>query len=130
MSAYQKELCGNNIYTPRHWWAQLLAHLLLLGLLIFLRVDFSKTERTVDPVNQSSYVNRESKTNVSWQVDAFWVGGYEHQCRWYTKYAAELETKPVPIITALLSLLFLVVAVGMKLTVIRELVVHSSKSDG
>lgn len=105
------------------WWTQLLAHLLLLGLLIFLRVNFSKTERTVDPVNQRSHVNWESKTNVSWRVDAFWVGGYENQCRWYTKYAAELETKVVPIITALLGLLFLVVAVGMKLTVIRELVV-------
>lgn len=35
----------------------------------------------------------------------------------------------MPIITALLGLLFLVVAVGMKLTVIRELVVSRGNLD-
>ncbi|MEO2013319.1 MAG: hypothetical protein ABGZ53_03010 [Fuerstiella sp.] len=104
------------------WWKQLRAHLVLLGLVVFLRVHFTTTVAL-----PNANVTHQTKTNVNCQVNAFWVGGYENRCRWNTKYAAALETKQVPIITKVLSLLFLVMAVAMKLTVIRELD-HKAKS--
>ena len=60
-------------------------------------------------------------SSVKWQANAFWVGGYEHGCRWYTKYAEALNAPTVPLITQLLTLILLVVAGAMKMTVMGEL---------
>jgi len=103
------------------WWRQLLAQLLLLGLVTVLAVSFTATSTRTDPSGRTRQVNRQTKSNVKWNVNAFWVGGYEYQCRWYSKYAEAIEAEPVPIISQLLMLLFLVLAVAMKMTVIREL---------
>jgi hypothetical protein len=104
------------------WWKQLMAHLVLLGLLVFLRVHFTTTVQTTDVVKSVAQVPLQTIVRTNVHVNAFWVGGYENKCRWYSKYALAIDTKQVPMITKMLSLLFLVVAVAMKWTVIHRLV--------
>ncbi len=103
------------------WWRQLVAHLLLLGILLFLRVHFTSTVQRNDPGRRVVNMNQQAQTSVKWQVNAFWTGGYENGCRWYSKYAEAIETQPLPIISQVLAILFLVVALAMKITVVREL---------
>ncbi len=95
------------------WWLPLLAQLALLGFAVYIRTQFHPTDRGPGVHTQ---------TNIKWQINAFWTGGYEHTCRWYTVYADALDMPPHPVIVQLLMLLFLVVAVAMKWTVIRELI--------
>ena len=110
------------------WWRLLFAQLLLLGLFVLLRINYttSSTEYGPGPGQGRTTVNTVS--SVKWQTNAFWVGGYEHGCRWYTKYAEALSVPTVPLISQLLALILLVVAGAMKMTVIRELVEDSEFS--
>ncbi|MCH5373545.1 MAG: hypothetical protein JJ992_06180 [Planctomycetes bacterium] len=100
------------------WWRGLVVQLLLLGLIVLLRVHYTKSAFEMrGPGQGGSSVN----TSVKWHVNAFWVGGYEHESRWYTKYADAIETSKVPLVTQCLGLLFLILAVAMKMTVMVEL---------
>jgi hypothetical protein len=110
------------------WWRGLFAQLLLLGLFVLLRVHYttSSTEYGPGPGQGRTTVNTVS--SVKWHTNAFWVGGYEHGCRWYTKYAEALNAPTVPLISQVLALILLVVADAMKMTVIRELVEDSEFS--
>lgn len=112
------------------WWKQLSAQLLLLGLILCIRVQFTTTEESMDSIQRVRNVNQQTQTNFKWQVNAFWVGGYEHDCRWYSRYAALLETKEVPFIGKSLDILFLVLAVAMKWTVIRTIVDSAGQKGG
>jgi len=102
------------------WWRGLLAQLLLLGLIIVLRVHFTRSAAELQGMGRGQ-MGMHTQTSVKWHVNAFWVGGFEHSCRWYTKYAEALETSPVPLVGEGLGLVFLVLAVAMKLTVLGEL---------
>ncbi len=103
-------------------WQPLAAQLVLLGLVVMVRAHFTATTPTTDRGSPVTSVSQESKTNVKWQVNAFWVGGYENHCRWFSQYAAALETPQVALITEALAILFLVVAAAMKWTVIGALI--------
>jgi hypothetical protein len=54
-------------------------------------------------------------------VNGFWVGGYENGCRWYGKLAETTEAPPLTVLATALGLLFGVLAVGVKLTVVHKL---------
>ena len=110
------------------WWRGMLAQLLLLGLFVVLRVHFTKSLSEYGPGPGQGRTTVNTVSSVKWQVNAFWIGGYEHRCRWYTKYAEALEVPTVPLISQVLALLFLLVAVAMKMTVIQELVEVSESS--
>jgi hypothetical protein len=85
------------------WWFLLLAQMVLLGLVFYYQ--------------SSSGGN----TNVSWSVNVFWTGGYEDECRWYGKLAEAMRVPKLPLVETLLTLLFGVLAVAIKLAIIQRL---------
>lgn len=102
------------------WWFQLLAQLLLLGLVVIVTAHFASSTASGSRTSQ----------NTKWSVNAFWAGGYEHNCRWHAKYAEALESGPVPLLSQILAWICLTVAVAMKLTVIRNIDAHCVLGDG
>lgn len=103
------------------WLLQLVAVLMLFGLAILIRVDNSTARRSFDPRNRLARTQQNRRVNVKWQINAFWIGGYEHGNRWYGKYVEALEEPPIPLIERTLQLLFLFVAVCLKWTIVRAL---------
>ncbi|MCZ6795336.1 MAG: hypothetical protein O7J95_17155, partial [Planctomycetota bacterium] len=89
------------------WWKPLLAQLALLGLVTFVTVSYRDASG--------------SHQTTNWGVNAFWVGGYENECRWYGKLMEALKTSPVALISTLLGIVFGVLAIAVKLTVVGEL---------
>lgn len=87
----------------RRWWKPLAVQLLLLGLITFFAVAFSDGP------------NHTSRTN--WAVNGFWIGGYESECRWYSKYMEALDTSAVDAIAGVLGLVFGVLAIAVKLQI-------------
>jgi hypothetical protein len=91
----------------RRWAGWLIVHLLLLGVFVAARASTS---------TQSS-----STTSVGYSINAFWVGGYENNCRWLTIYMDQVKSPALPLVATSLQLLFLVLAVAIKLALIRDL---------
>jgi hypothetical protein len=87
----------------RKWWLLLLAQMLLLGLILFF------------------YSHSGGSTNVSWNINAFWTGGYEDDCRWYGKLADVFHTSKLPLVETLLGLLFGAMAVAIKIAIVQRL---------
>jgi len=98
---------GASLAFWRRWWKPLAAQLLLLGFFTFLVVSYSYSG------------GHSSKTN--WGVNSFWVGGYESDCRWYTKYMEALEAPTVDWVIAVLALAFGVLAIAVKLHIAQQL---------
>ena len=89
------------------WWLLLLAHMLLLGMIMFFSVRW----------NQGGTQH----TNLNWNVNVFWTGGYEDECRWYGKLVEVYRTTKMPLITTLLTLLFGAMAVAVKLAIVQRM---------
>jgi hypothetical protein len=96
----------------RRWWYVVVVQVLLLGGVTFVSVSFTTS---TGPGNFTS------KNNTNWSVNGFWTGGYEDSCRWYGAAAAAYETQTLPLVTALLGIVFAVLAVAVKLRVVRDL---------
>ncbi len=86
----------------RQWWLLLLMHMVLLGTFIFF------------------YSHRAGNTNVSWNVNVFWTGGYESDCRWYGKLLESYQTSKLPFVDTLLGLLFGAMAVAIKIAIVQR----------
>lgn len=91
----------------RRWWGLLLAQMLLLGLFYFGYASFRS--------------GNSSSTNWNWSVNTFWTGGYHDTCHLYAKLADTWKTQPVPLFTALLTLLLGALAVAVKLALVQRL---------
>jgi hypothetical protein len=107
----------------RTWWAVLLAHLLLLGLIVYVDVSFDAEEvvRERKPGGgQSATTKSRHVAQHHWGVHAFWTGAYEADTRWYTVHMEVLETPPNPFFRKLFWILFSVLAVVVKLTIIAR----------
>jgi hypothetical protein len=87
----------------RRWWPLLLAQMLLLGMIFFF------------------YSREGHNTNVSWNVNTFWTGGYEADCRWYDKVADVYLTAKLPLVDTLLGLLFGAFAVAIKVRIVQSM---------
>jgi hypothetical protein len=85
----------------RRWWPLLLAQMLLLGMIFFF------------------YSREGHNTNVSWNVNTFWTGGYEADCRWYGKVVDVYHTAKLPLVDTLLGLLFGAFAVAIKVRIVQ-----------
>jgi hypothetical protein len=97
-------------------WPRLFAQLLLMGLATF-SYERSRTTTTL-PGGITSVTE---SGNSSCQVHAIWVGGYENNDHWYDDAVANAKATPVPVLTWILNVLFLVLAVAMKWTMIRTI---------
>ena len=87
----------------RRWWPLLLAQMLLLGMIFFY------------------YGYHGGSSNVSWNVNTFWTGGYDADCRWYGKLAEVFGTAKLPVVETLLGLVFGAFAVGIKVRIVEGL---------
>ncbi len=96
----------------RPWSALLLAQMLLLGLFYFGYASFRS--------------GNSSSTNWSWSVNTFWTGGYHDNCHLYGNLTNTWKTQPVPLITALLTLLLGTLAVAVKLALVQRLLPEPS----
>jgi len=88
------------------WWLLLLAHMLLLGLFI---IFYSRW-------NQSGTQH----ANLSWNVNVFWTGGYESDCRWYGKLVELYKTSKLPLVETSLGLLFGAMAIAVKIAIVQR----------
>jgi hypothetical protein len=96
----------------RRWWYVVVVQMLLLGWVTFLSVSFTTS------TGPGSFTTR---SNTNWSVNGFWTGGYEDNCRWYGAAAAIYETQTLPPVVTLLGIVFAVLAVAVKLRVVRDL---------
>jgi hypothetical protein len=92
------------------WWKLVVVQMLLLGWVTFLSLSYTE-------VHPGSTTTR-STTN--WSVNGFWTGGYENECRWYTKLQEALEAPGVAIVATLLGLVFGLLALGIKLVIAAD----------
>jgi hypothetical protein len=97
------------------WWPRLFAQLLLMGLATF---SYERS-RTTTPLPGGERVTE--SVNWSYQVHSFWVGGYENNDHWYADAVANAKATTVPVLTWILGVLFLVLAVAMKWTIIQTI---------
>jgi hypothetical protein len=88
----------------------LLAQMLLLGMIFFY------------------YSHSGNSTNVSWNVNTFWTGGYEDDCRWYGPLAGAYRTAKLPLVETLLGLLFGAGAVAVKVRIVQCLMMGQRSS--
>ena len=91
----------------RRWWGLLLAQMLLLGLVFVGYASF----RT----------GNSHSTNWNWSVNTFWTGGYHDTCHLYPKLTDTYKTQPVPLVSALLVMLFGAMAVAVKIALVQRL---------
>ena len=68
----------------------------------------------------------QSKTNFS--VNGFWTGGYENECRWYGKLMQTMEAPTVALISTVLTLVFGVLAVAIKLRISEDIVPSTERT--
>jgi hypothetical protein len=94
------------------WWLVVVAQMVLLGWVTFFAVSYTSNPRP------GTFTTQE-KTDFS--VNAFWTGGYEDECRWHSKLMAAAEAKQLPLAQFLLSLVFAVLAVLVKLRITDRL---------
>ena len=105
-AAFRDGVRASFAHLPK-WWLLLLAHMLLLGMIMFFSVRW----------NQAGTQHN----NLSWNVNVFWTGGYEDECRWYGKLAEVNRTTRMPLVTTLLTLLFGAMAVAMKIAIVQRM---------
>jgi len=117
----------NSLQNVGRWWMQLGVQLILLGIFVFVAGNFTSTIRTTDPTTGRVSVNRRSKSTTSFQVNSFWVGGYEHNTRLYSYSRKQFEAGLLPLAGEAIGALMLLLAIAMKITVMRELYKFNSK---
>lgn len=89
------------------WMIQLGVQLTLLGMITYLVASYQA---------DGTY-----HSDSSFTVSAFWVGAFENDFRWHSKYMAMIKTVPLPFAVAMLEMLFIVLAVSMKIYVMKRL---------
>jgi hypothetical protein len=93
------------------WWLAVVAQMVLLGWVTLIVVSFNSN-------TPPGSFNMKSSTEFS--VNAFWTGGYQDECHWYTELMKAAETPPLPLFESLLGILFAVLAIVVKLEITSE----------
>ncbi len=101
-------------------WLPVLTYMLLLGFVVFLYVSYTTS------TNGSVHTYKNTVTNVN----AFWIGGYENQCKWYSDHQKALKSNKIAIISDMLGAIFLVLSVCLKITIVSRLVYKKPSSTG
>jgi hypothetical protein len=94
------------------WWLPLVLQMILLGWVTWVHVSYAVSPR---PGMVTTH------TRTSWHVHGFWTGGYADTCHWHTDLMNVAEVPPLPLVNTLLTLVFGVLAVAVKLRVVAGL---------
>ena len=86
--------------------------MILLGWITYMAVSYTEAK--------PGSTTTQSKTDFS--VNGFWTGGYENECRWYSKLMQVLETPALAVISTSLGLVFGVLAIAIKLRISEDIV--------
>jgi hypothetical protein len=87
----------------RKWWPVLLAQMLLLGLATYY------------------FTGSAMRRSSGWTVNAFWIGGFADDSRWYAAWAAAMNAPKLPFVETVLTLLLGVFAVIVKIAIVQRL---------
>lgn len=103
----------------RKWAPLVIAQMLLLGWITFIHVSYTtyKTESTGLETRSTT----SNKIKTDWGVNSFWTGGYADECKWYESVMKSLESTSLGLLTRLLTLLFAVLAIVVKIKIASDL---------
>jgi hypothetical protein len=121
----------------RKWAPLVITQMVLLGWVTFIQVSYTRSEtkfgnttytnteldaettRTVTSTNTETSTQTRT-TNTNWGVNSFWIGGYADGCKWHESLMKALEAKPVELVDTLLTMLFAVLAIVIKLRIVHD----------
>jgi hypothetical protein len=103
----------------RKWAPLVIAQMVLLGWITFIHVSYT-THKTEDD-GSVHRLTTTSKTKTDWGVNSFWTGGYADECKWYGSLMKSLDSKPLALVDRLLTLLFAVLAIAVKIKIVSGL---------
>lgn len=110
----------------RKWAPLLIAHMLLLGWVTFIHVSYT----TYETKNAAEYTETTTRrTQTAWRVNGIWTGGYADGCKWQEDLMKALEAEPVQLIERLLTLLFSVLAIAIKIKIVSDVYRPASAHD-
>lgn len=116
----------------RKWAPLVVAQMVLLGWITFVHVSYTTQETKRAGSDYSSTTT--GKTNTNWGVNAIWTGGYTDNCKWHESLMKALESEPLGLVERLLTLLFAVLAIAIKVKIIGDLYppppIYEVASDG
>ena len=102
---------GASIEGKRLWWKQVLAQLLLLGILTFLSVSTSQAEAGAF----------RQQTSTNWNVNLIWIGGFSDDCKWYDRYVELTGAEGAGWMSTILGIAFGILALAVKLDMAAKL---------
>lgn len=117
----------------RKWSPLVITQMVLLGWITFFHVTYTTYERNLDTTtytNEASDVARQTDTEInfptekittSWSVNGFWTGGYADDCKWHEKLMKTIEAEKVQLVATLLSILFTILAIAIKLRIVSDM---------
>ena len=115
----------------RKWSALVIAQMVLLGWITLIHVSYTTQEAKRDGSDYSSTTTE--RTNTNWGVNGFWTGGYADNCKWHESLMKSLESEPLGLVDRLLTLLFAVLAIAIKIKIVSDLYpppIYEVASDG
>lgn len=96
----------------RRWWFPVLLQLVLLGWLTVFSITL---------VDYPAPGEVTTTTRERFNVNTFWVGGYQNNCEWLDDLMNVVEATPLSLVAFLLGLLFTIFAIVVKIRVTASL---------
>jgi hypothetical protein len=97
--------------------------MVLLGWITFIHVSYTTNKTEDDGSVHRSTTTQTTKTD--WGVNSFWTGGYADECKWHASLMKSLESKPLALVDRLLTLLFAVLSIAVKIKIVSGLYLPS-----
>lgn len=100
------------------WASLIVVQMLLLGWITFVHVSYTTRESRHSDTTDSVTTTQHTSTN--WHVNSFWTGDYADSCKWHENFMKALGAPPLPLVDALLTLLFALLAIAIKFRIINN----------
>ena len=97
----------------RRWWLPVLLHIVLLGGFYAIYHSYSLTTR------EGSTRTTSRSSGWDYGCEASWTGGYKCDTNWEEEFADAFDTTTPPIVTWVLALLLGLVALVVKVHIMR-----------
>lgn len=101
------------------WGPLIIVQMVLLGWITFINVSYTIYEKKhADTEYTATDID---KIKTTWGVKVFWTGGYADDCKWHGSLMEALEAEPVQLIDRLLTLMFAILAIAIKIKIVSGL---------